>query len=120
MGALALRGFDAKAVGKAKIAPYVFLPAPRSVEYSGKCVPRGKEVKKTVSIDPKTVTQEQGYRLVVSTGQVEIIAHDKAGAFYALTRWPTSKPASSIICLSASKFCPSVVRYPLVNMELAG
>jgi len=62
MGALALRGFDAKAVGKAKIAPYVFLPAPRSVEYSGKCVPRGKEVKKTVSIDPKTVTQEQGYR----------------------------------------------------------
>lgn len=63
---------------------YTLLPLPRSIEYArGFHALSGKRRSTHTSIDPRAVPREHGYRLVIAKSRIDIVAHDKAGAFYA-------------------------------------
>lgn len=63
-------------------AAYLLLPAPQGIHYStGLC--KLSDVEKNYRIGPQTAGREQGCRIEIKPGRVEVVAHDATGAFYA-------------------------------------
>lgn len=64
-------------------APLCFLPPPRRVErLDGFLDAAAAASPPETRIDPQAVPFREGYRLHVSRSGIEIVAHDRAGAFY--------------------------------------